>query len=169
MDRRASILRLAGTAALLAGALLAAVARPAGPAPDSADRGHLLYAIHCASCHGARGHGDGSMTRYLNVKPADLTRLSERNAGVFPAERVRRTIDGRDEVPGHGSRDMPVWGATFRAMGDMGQSSDELEQEIASRIELLVAHLERLQGDPAAPAEPAPAESASSPPPTTRR
>ena len=45
----------------------------------------------------------------------DLTRLSKRNSGAFPAIHVRNTIMfGADElIPAHGSKKMPVWGPIF--------------------------------------------------------
>lgn len=148
--RSACGLSAAAAATALAITLTPVLVAQSEAPPTPAEAGGLLYRIHCASCHGGGGRGDGAMTRYLNLQPADLTRLRERNAGVFPAERLRRTIDGRDEVPGHGTREMPVWGATFRSLGDVGQPAEQLDEEVSQRIELLVAHLATLQ--PAAPA-----------------
>ena len=39
---------------------------------DSIARGAPLYLEHCASCHGARGHGDGPAAASLAVRPPDL-------------------------------------------------------------------------------------------------
>lgn len=39
----------------------------------SVARGAALFARHCASCHGASGHGDGPAARGLAIPPADLT------------------------------------------------------------------------------------------------
>lgn len=49
----------------------------------------------------------------LVKRPADLTSISKRNGGRFPYARVIAVIDGRYDVPGHGNRDMPVWGRQF--------------------------------------------------------
>ena len=46
-------------------------------------------------------------------RPADLTRLAEKNDGRFPYSRVFAVIDGRYLVPAHGEREMPVWGRQF--------------------------------------------------------
>jgi hypothetical protein len=78
-------------------------------------RGRLEYQGYCAACHGKNGKGDGIMVRYLLIKPADLTRLSKNNRGEFPFWRTFWTIDGRQEVKGHGSRTMPIWGDRFRS------------------------------------------------------
>jgi len=83
---------------------------------DTASRalaGAALYRVHCASCHGETGEGNGPVAASLSPPPADLTRLAERNAGEFPESEVLGTIDGRYEVGAHGPRDMPVWGAVF--------------------------------------------------------
>jgi len=39
----------------------------------SLERGRYLYDLNCALCHGAQGHGDGSVAEVLRRKPADLT------------------------------------------------------------------------------------------------
>ncbi len=72
-----------------------------------------LYQRFCASCHGLRGLGDGPVAGSLNVMVPDLTRIAARHGGTFPADQVRRIIDGRTVQPPHGSRDMPVWGYEF--------------------------------------------------------
>jgi mono/diheme cytochrome c family protein len=77
-------------------------------------RGRLEYQGYCAVCHGENGKGDGIVSRYLLIKPADLTQLSKNNRGEFPFWRTYWTIDGRQEVRGHGSRAMPIWGNRFR-------------------------------------------------------
>ena len=72
------------------------------------------YLKSCASCHGVTGKGDGPAAATLTRPPADLTRLSESNGGVFPFTHVYDVIDGRDEVEIDGTRDMPVWGEVYR-------------------------------------------------------
>jgi len=80
------------------------------PASD----GPAMYNAYCASCHGLAGVGDGPAAKALAKAPADLTRISARNGGTFPETRIRRYIEGADEISAHGSRDMPVWGTLFR-------------------------------------------------------
>ena len=72
------------------------------------------------------------------VVPADLTRLSAQNGGKFPNVRVRRYIEGLDEISAHGSRDMPIWGRALRGMPG-GDAAVKL------RIEGLTKHVESLQ------------------------
>ncbi len=43
---------------------------PAAGGPADAAGGAPLYATYCASCHGARGDGDGPVSAGLNPKPA---------------------------------------------------------------------------------------------------
>ena len=105
--------------------------------------GEIEYQSYCAVCHGVDGRGYGIMAKFLTVQPSNLTQLAKKNAGRFPFWRVYRTIDGREEVRGHCTRDMPVWGARFRADAkgdDVGSRS-----QIAGRILSLVFYLEHIQ------------------------
>src|ERR671925_538609 len=78
--------------------------------------GHREFRHACAVCHGLGGKGESVMTtlNLLTVRPTDLTQLSKKHQGQFPFWQVYRIIDGREEVKGHGTRDMPIWGAVFR-------------------------------------------------------
>jgi mono/diheme cytochrome c family protein len=75
--------------------------------------GEAEYLNSCAVCHGVEGKGDGPLGEMLVKRPADLTSISRRNGGRFPYARVIAVIDGRYDVPGHGNREMPVWGRQF--------------------------------------------------------
>ncbi len=128
--------------ALLAG-ILASVACPAAEAEDlSAYNGPELYRVYCASCHGVTGQGDGPVASSLKVEVPDLTRLAHRHAGSFPADQVRRIIDGRSAVPPHGTRDMPVWGHAFRLAGTDGSQP---QPQVDRLIDLLVQYLRSIQ------------------------
>lgn len=107
----------------------------------SANRGELLYRVHCRSCHGEDATGDGPMAELLKVKPADLTLLAEGSEGEFEPDQVDRKIDGRDQVRGHGGSEMPIWGLSFQSSG---LDSDQ-EHDVRKRIEDLVAYLASLQ------------------------
>lgn len=135
--------RAPAAARIAAGLLLLLAAAPAAAQePDrAAERGALLYRIHCASCHGEGGDGDGPAAATTEVPPTDLTRLAAAHGGELPAEEIRRSIDGRDEVTGHGRREMPVWGLTFQ---DRGRDSDQ-EAEVRGRVEDLLAYLRSIQ------------------------
>ena len=140
---RSNVLRL--SALLLGLGALAftgtATAQPGDKPAVPKSRGALLYEIHCRSCHGETGHGDGGTAAFLTKQPPDLTALSALNAGKFPAERVTRVIDGRDDIPVHGRREMPVWGLTLQ---DASLDANN-EEEVRSRIQSLVAFLRSIQ------------------------
>lgn len=110
----------------------AAATAPRTPVPAGAE----LFRNHCATCHGPAARGDGAMVPLLRRLPPDLTKYTARNGGVFPAERLRRVIDGRDVVA-HGDPAMPVWGDVFRRASGEGTARE--------RIDALVAFVEGLQ------------------------
>ena len=131
-----------------------AVCAPSGQGKAEIDdlvlRGGWTYYEACAVCHGQDGTGDGTMGAILNVPPPDLTKLSERNGGVFPFENVFRVIDGRAAVEGHGSADMPIWGRTFRreALDDNETGIFRTDPNLiaAGRIYALAQYLRAVQG-----------------------
>ena len=71
--------------------------------------GKKEFLTACQPCHGKDGKGDGLAASHLARRPADLTKLSESNGGVFPFVRIFEMIDGRLDVVMHGPREMPVW------------------------------------------------------------
>jgi hypothetical protein len=95
-----------------------------------------MFASYCTPCHGKEGRGDGPAAAALKRAPADLTTVSARNGGTFPEVRVRRYIEGLDEVAAHGSRDMPIWGPAFRSIGS---------DTAALRVEALASYLKSIQ------------------------
>ena len=84
---------------------------PSWAAEGDAGRDHYLR--YCAACHGVEGNGNGIVSRSLKMKPVDLTQLKKKNKGVFPAEKVEVSIDGRTRIGAHGESKMPVWGEVF--------------------------------------------------------
>jgi mono/diheme cytochrome c family protein len=122
----------------------AAVPQPRGESLDSPqriDRGERSYRIYCASCHGAHAKGQGPMVEALKIPPGDLTDLTRRHEGRFPAGQVYLQIEGTDEIVGHGSREMPVWGSTFQ----LGRPGAESRGEVEEKIWDLVAYLASIQ------------------------
>jgi len=105
--------------------------------------GEIEYQNYCAVCHGVDGRGHGIMAKFLTVQTSDLTQLAKKNAGRFPFWQVYRMIDGREEIRGHGTRDMPVWGARFRA--DAKGDDTGSRSQIAGRILSLVFYLQHIQ------------------------
>lgn len=102
------------------------------------------FGIYCAACHGADAKGMGPVADVLSVTPSDLTQLARRAGGKFPQDLVARIIDGRAEVRGHGSREMPVWGDYFGAEKPEASKSMR-EADIEARIRGLVGYLKSIQ------------------------
>ena len=103
-------------------------------APDS---GSEMFTAYCAVCHGPDGKGKGPAAPALKKEPANLTQLSKKNGGQFPAIKVSLFIKGNDVVAAHGSRDMPIWGRIFWEMDG---------ERIANlRIHNLTTYIESLQ------------------------
>jgi mono/diheme cytochrome c family protein len=82
--------------------------------PVSASDPKAMFDSYCASCHGKDAKGTGPAAKALVKAPADLTTIAKRNGGTFPDVKVKRFIEGADEINAHGSRDMPIWGSLFR-------------------------------------------------------
>ena len=98
------------------------------------------YDVYCATCHGPEGKGDGTLSKSVRKKPADLTQLAKKNNGQFPADTVAKFIDGRTRDEAHLKSDMPVWGDVF----SKSQTSSSPE-EVKARIDALVKYIETLQ------------------------
>lgn len=79
----------------------------------AAAQGEVVYRRYCAACHGQSGDGNGPLASELRTRPPDLTRFAADNSGVFPFDRLARSIDGRQTPRVHGNPDMPVWGEVF--------------------------------------------------------
>lgn len=104
--------------------------------------GAELFERYCAACHGEGGRGDGPVAASLVKVVPDLTGLSERAGGEFPAADIAAMIDGRSPVVAHGTRSMPVWGFEFwiEEGGDI-----TAERRAREMIRRLIAHLQSLQ------------------------
>jgi len=102
-----------------------------------------LYERLCASCHGVEGRGDGPVAPLIKVGVPDLTRIAAREGGEFPAEEVRRIIDGRLDRRPHGPREMPVWGWQLYDISNPDYSGERARAD--SLIDRLVSHLQSIQ------------------------
>ncbi len=138
------ILKLGVATLLLAGVSAAWTPQPPSPGrtqswlAPSLD-GRDTYRFYCASCHGLEGHGDGPIAPALKTRPSDLTRLAVRNGGTFPSARVKAFVtNGAGTAASHGTRDMPVWGPTFRSL----EPSDQL---VSERIANVIRYVELIQ------------------------
>ena len=141
MMRRHTIVAALG-AVLLSAPLLAA-------AQQKFDLGKREFESNCAVCHGISGKGDGPYVMDVGMMKgvADLTQISKRNHGLFPAAKVYEVIDGRSTVKAHGPRDMPIWGADYlaKAPDPLWVVPYDPETFVRVRILALVDYVSRLQ------------------------
>jgi|SRR5215470_2844837 len=101
--------------------------------------GEEMYQTYCAVCHGKDAKGAGPAAEALKTTPSNLTALSQKNGGKFPADRVANTIRGDEALPAHGSKEMPIWGNVFWSMSQ-GHAS-----EVQMRVANLTKYIESLQ------------------------
>jgi mono/diheme cytochrome c family protein len=120
------------------------LAQRRAPIPESAKlinslEGVDLFQSYCASCHGKDAKGKGPVAASLKSAPVDLTKISARNGGKFPFEKVQAIIAGQAPVVvSHGNREMPVWGPVFSQVAN--------DQDFGTlRIYNLAKYLETLQ------------------------
>jgi mono/diheme cytochrome c family protein len=129
---------------MLAGLLFVAAAPQA---QQRTDLGRFEYESNCLTCHGEAGRGDGPYSVNLKLPVPDLTQLSQRNGGIYPAERVRRLIDGREDIKGHGGRQMPIWGLRYgqRAAEYYRGELHDAEAFTGQRVQALTDYLRTIQ------------------------
>lgn len=131
-------------------AVLSVVMSTGVAAADKVASGKSEFRTSCSLCHGTDGKG-GGVAELLKKVPPDLTTISKRNGGKFPADRVAAMIDGREMVRAHGERDMPAWGNRYSAdkvkaaeyYGEIPYSDTEMY--VKSRIRALTDYLASIQ------------------------
>ncbi len=123
-------------------AVLATLAMPV--VAQDVKEGAELYRVHCATCHGIEGTGQGPMAGVLLIKPTDMTQLKAGNDGVFPVERVVKRIDGRDPLVSHGSP-MPVYGYFFEGRDKALKAPNGQPIMTSAPIVDLLSYIETLQ------------------------
>lgn len=109
--------------------------------------GKASFMENCAVCHGADGAGDGPVADLFAQKPGNLKHLAKNNNGVFPFSEVYQAIDGRREIKGHGSTEMPVWGGLFKedSYAYTVHPGIKAEEIVQGRILALVYYLQGIQ------------------------
>lgn len=144
-------MKIVAAALLVTGCLALAIAAAQQPAPKienvpiertSATSGSEMYATYCAVCHGADGRGNGPAAAALKTHPADLTQLSKKNGGTFPAAHVASTLQFGVETPAHGNKDMPIWGDLFQSLNTGARGSGA---QTKLRISNLTKYIETIQ------------------------
>ncbi|WP_212524811.1 c-type cytochrome [Actibacterium sp. MT2.3-13A] len=114
--------------------------------------GEFEYTNSCASCHGAKGDGDGPLASFFAAGGVpQLSLLKKNNGGVFPVSRVYEMVEGTADVRAHGGRAMPVWGDRYRARADPSLDPDfgpaDVESYVTFRILALIEYLSTLQAE----------------------
>lgn len=97
----------------------------------------------CADCHSVDGHGDGAATAGLDLHPADLTRVSAENGGVFPRLRVMGHIYGF--TPGRSESPMPEFGDLMDGPTMLYDAGDGIATPTPVRLVELMEYVESLQ------------------------
>jgi mono/diheme cytochrome c family protein len=109
------------------------------------DLGKREFDAKCAVCHGKDGKGLGPYAEQLKRTLPDLTTMARRNGGVFPVSKTYDTIEGAG--PGHGTRDMPVWGLDYTIQATEALPDLPYNQAIyvRTRIMALLEYLNQIQ------------------------
>jgi len=114
--------------------------------PFLISKGRVTYRVYCINCHGAKAKGDGNLAELLTVKVTDLTQIKKENDGKYPADDIAKAIDGREQVRGHGMKEMPVWGDVFQtSVADPSAPDGAGEERARTKIHELVLYLETIQ------------------------
>ena len=98
--------------------LIATTPARAGRSEAEGDVGRSHYVRYCASCHGMDALGRGPVAGELKKPPTDLTRIAARHKGRFRDAEIAAYIDGRADVPAHGTREMPSGASGSRPSTD---------------------------------------------------
>jgi len=106
--------------AMLAVAVIALPARTIA-AETTLPNGQKLSKDRCASCHGADATGNGPAASGMSPSPANLTEISKRAGGTFPAAHISEVITYGGGVAAHGTGPMPIWGKVFSVEGGRGK------------------------------------------------
>lgn len=135
-----------GTGCSLSLLALALVAGSAFAQATKTDLGKQEYVDNCAVCHGNDGKGNGPYREMLQKGAPDLTKMTKNNGGMFPVAKMFETIEGAN-VPGHGTREMPIWGHAYRMRAAEYYMDSDYNPEVyvRARILALIEYLSRMQ------------------------
>lgn len=111
-----------------------------------AEFGRSTYRLFCVGCHGADGKGNRTVAEALDLPLVDLTQISKRNGGVFPADAVAAAIAGT-RMGGHRDLAPEPWARVFADEFEQFAEKVVVNALVARRIDHLVAYLESIQQD----------------------
>jgi mono/diheme cytochrome c family protein len=124
---------------------IAALMATGAMAQQKVDLGKREYDNNCATCHGLDGKGNGPFVELLKRSPPDLTTMARRNGGIFPVAKAYDVVEGAG--PGHGGRDMPIWGKDYSVKAAEYYMDVPYDHEafVRARILSLIEYVNRLQ------------------------
>lgn len=105
----------------------------------SAASGKEMYTQYCAPCHGTDGKGGGPASSAMKTAPTDLTQLTKKHDGKYPANYVAGVLKFGGTLNAHGSAEMPVWGPLFQSLDKFHDTA------VQQRISNLVGYIETMQ------------------------
>jgi mono/diheme cytochrome c family protein len=73
------------------------MANPVKSSPESIANGKSLWGLHCKSCHGGKGKGDGPKAAQLDTECGDFTTADfqkQSDGSIF-----YKTLEGRKDMP----------------------------------------------------------------------
>ena len=112
--------------------------RPVASQTGAASRKET-FVKYRASCHGADAKGNGPAAIAMNTPPPDLTSLTRRHEGKYPAGYVGAVLKFGRSLASHGSEDMPVWGSRFKELDPVRDPTGQ------QHVDAVVAYIESLQ------------------------
>ncbi len=104
--------------------------------------GEQMYSNYCGACHGTKAEGNGPAAQALKTPPPNLTLLSQKNGGVFPAEHIMSVLKLGVANPAHGSAEMPVWGDLLMSLNPSSRFPATI---VHQRIFNLTDYLKKIQ------------------------
>jgi mono/diheme cytochrome c family protein len=116
-----------------------AMTQPVVIQQTSAASGKDMYNAYCAPCYGPDGKGNGPAASAMKSAPVDLTQLTKKHDGKYPAPYFAEVLRFGSGPASHGSADMPVWGPLFRSLDKYHET---VEQQ---RVSNLVNYIETPQ------------------------
>ena len=96
--------------------------------------GKEMFQQYCAVCHGTDGKGNGPAVPALKRAPNDLTQLTRKNNGKYPALAVLSALRGDEKIIEHGTVEMPMWG---QVLSEPGQPKAIRDMRINALLEFV--------------------------------
>lgn len=119
--------------------VVAATAGLLGQEKPDRSSGAYLYRVFCTACHGDDGKGKGAAAATLRQAVPDLSLLSRDAGGIFPRERVLKSVENGGPTGVHVPGSMPSWGEAFARLEPGKGTAEKWTQALVDHIESLQA------------------------------